>query len=130
MRIAVSPPWFATGLAVVATLALRVTSPRAPRLAPDDVASEASAGGEAGHVQVRDHADPNRAARAELSQIERELDALTDRVTSAVDAFHAAKSECEIRRTRAELATLRAEIAVERRVLTERARQVRAAVAH
>src|SRR3569833_3563499 len=103
MRSAVSPPWLsATGRAVAATLALMVTSPRSH--------------------QVRGHGEPNHAARAELSQIERDLDALTDLVTSSIDAFHAAQTECEITRTRAELARLRTETELERRLLAARAR--------
>ncbi|MEP6861664.1 MAG: hypothetical protein ABJE66_13640 [Deltaproteobacteria bacterium] len=112
MRIAISSPMrWATGLAAVATIALVAT--RSP---------------------VRDHgampvkrmyADANRATRAGLSQMERELDALTDRVTEAVDAVVAAETEDERRVARAELARLQTEIEVERQLVTERARQLR-----
>lgn len=129
MRIALSPPWaLATGLSLVAALVLLVTSPRprVPQFELDGIASEANAGGEAGQIQNR--ADPDRQTRAELSRIERDLDALTDRVTSAVDALHMAQSEADVRVAHAELLRLRAEVAAERRLLAERARQLEPAL--
>jgi hypothetical protein len=118
MRIATSSSirW-ATGLAIVATLALFAMRPPAP---PRDH----------GPTPVkRMYADSNRAARAGLSQMERELDALTDRVTEAVDAVVAAETKADGEVARTKLATLQAEVEVERQLVTERARQLRVTLA-
>jgi hypothetical protein len=116
MRIALSPPvrWV-SGLAAVATIAILVTRPPAPPL----------------RVSPAPHSTSDaRQARAAMSNVERDLDALVDRVQEAVDAVVNAESDAERKVAHDRLVSLQAEVAAERQLLVERERQLRITLAH
>ena len=108
MRIAISSPirW-ATGLAAVVTVAV-LSATLATRPAPPR------------------YGDSGKLARAELARIERELDALSDRLQESVAALDDAESEADRGVVREAIVKLMADITVVKQVELERARELRA----